>query len=618
MFFSAPFGIFTTPKITHKNITQMKKLICTVAVPLLAAMCGPSAAQAQTAYSNMVSNDAPVVYWNFDEPSGNARQVMPVVLDPTVNDLVPVNTATRVSHSAIGSGLNLGNAASFLVGDYFMVQALATSPTIVEGPWAIEFWIRLQGSQEFQRNNYLLSFGPGGGNAPAVLFDYIGGAQPRSGLEIYSSAGRSGAGPLIQDENWHHVVFAFYGNGIAGVSDRLDIYLDGALAAPNVRATFSSALSLTRFVAGTSAPQFAGLDGFEGELDEIAIYDLTGLTDESQVTAKVSQIAAGHFALAKGTGSYSQGVLADQPLLYWSFDEAEGNARQLAPFTAASPNNDLVPAGGATRVAHNDIGSGLGMGQAAHFPEGGFFRIGQMSLTNNVVPAPYLIEFWMQAQGDLETHPRNDYLINLGGNNDPAVLYDYVGATGPSGLELYRGGRTDYGPTVTDGNWHHVLFAVYGDGLSGVADRVDAYIDGAIAAQGIRGTFVTSQLTLTSMTVGSSLPQFAVFDGFEGNIDELAFYDLGSLTTEAEVTARAADIAARHYAAAQVPSLQMAYSGGMLTISWSASATGFNLESSPTLANPSWTAAGEPVIAGDRASVTVVPDGQARFFRLKK
>lgn len=120
------------------------------------------------------------------------------------------------------------------------------------------------------------------------------------------------------------------------------------------------------------------------------------------------------------------------------------------------------------------------------------------------------------------------------------------------------------------------------------------------------------------MIVGSSGPQFAVFDGFEGNIDEVAFYDLGAITTEAEVTARAADIAARHYAAPQVPMLQITLSGNMVTIIWDATAAGFHLEGSPSLTTPSWALAGEPTIADGKAMVTLNADGQARFFRLAR
>ena len=45
------------------------------------------------------------------------------------------------------------------------------------GPWGIEFWVQILGDNEgFLRNDYLMSFGGGGGNSPSVIFDYVGGA----------------------------------------------------------------------------------------------------------------------------------------------------------------------------------------------------------------------------------------------------------------------------------------------------------------------------------------------------------------------------------------------------------------------------------------------------------
>jgi hypothetical protein len=588
-----------------------------LAVILAAAALLPASVMSQTAYSTVVSNDAPVLYWNFDEPSGSALEVMPIVLPSTINDLAPAATATRLSHTVMASGLNLGNAASFLVGDYFMAENLAAYTNMIEGAWAIEFWMRAQGSIEFQRNNYLINLGSGGGNAPAVLYDYVGGAQPRGGLEVFSNGNRTGPGPVVSDFDWHHVVFVFYGNGTLGVADRADIYLDGTNM-PNVRSTFSSALNLARIVVGTSAPQFAGLDGFEGELDEVAIYDLTSLTTETAVTTKMSQVAAGHYALAKTTQPYAPGVLADQPLFYWNFDEESGNALQLAPLTVGAVRNDLLPLGEASRIDHTASGTGLALGQAAHIPEGGYFGISQLVVTNAAISAPWLIEFWMQAEGDLVTHPRNDYLINIG-NNTPAVLYDYVGASTSGGIELFHNAtRTGSGPAIVDPAWHHIILAYYGDGASGVADRCDIYMDGTNAAQNVRSTF-SSVLLLTSLTFGSSGAPYAVPDGFQGNLDELAFYDLGSLQTEEAVTQKAADLAARHYAAAQQPALQVSRSGNSLTISWSVSATGFGLESCSSLFTPSWIAVPETVTVVDgKARVTVVAEGPVRFFRLKK
>lgn len=579
------------------------------------------ALHAQTSYSTIVSNDTPILYWNFDEASGNAREMMPVSLPATVNDLAPVATASRVSHASLADGLNLGNAADFLVGDYFIVQNLAISTNALRGAWMLEFWMRVQGSQEFQRNNYLMNFGAGGGNSPAVLYDYVGGAQPREGLELFAAGERTGAGPVVTDQSWHHVLFAYYGNGTNGLADQLDIFVDGTNAAQNVRATFFSsgtaALVLTRFVVGTSAPQFAGLDGFEGNLDEIAVYDLRNFTNQLQVATKASQVASNHFNLAHSTQSYTQGVLADTPLLYWNFDEASGNALQLASVIPGPVKNDLAPKGGADRLSHTAASSGLALGNAAHIPVGGYFTIDQISFPTNAVSAPWLVEFWMQAEGSQEAQ-RNDYLLNLG-VNAPAVFYDYVGGAQPrQGLELYSGGRSGIGPVVADANWHHVLLAYYGDGVTGVADRLDIYLDGTNAAQNVRATFA-SALALSSLSFGTSGAQFATADGFEGNLDELALYDLASLATENNVTAKAADIAARHFAAAQQPSLAAYLAGGQLTISWNSSAIDFALESTTNLTTPSWSPVNvTPIVADGRSQVTVSATNQFRFFRLRK
>src|SRR5436309_12256460 len=116
---------------------------------------------AQTHYSAVVTNDHPALYWNFDEVSGNAKEIIPINLPTNINDLIPIANATRVSHSSLGDGLNLGNAASFQIGDYFMVSALATPTNSLAAPWALEFWMQVQGSLDFQRNNYLMNFGTG-------------------------------------------------------------------------------------------------------------------------------------------------------------------------------------------------------------------------------------------------------------------------------------------------------------------------------------------------------------------------------------------------------------------------------------------------------------------------
>ena len=68
-----------------------------------------------------------------------------------------------------------------------------------------------------------MNFGTGGENVPAVLYDYVGSAQPRYGLELFRiSVGWTGPGPLVSDTSWHHVVFVYYGNGTDGIANRAE------------------------------------------------------------------------------------------------------------------------------------------------------------------------------------------------------------------------------------------------------------------------------------------------------------------------------------------------------------------------------------------------------------
>ncbi len=588
-----------------------------VLVQLSLALLLPKTASGQNTYTTVVSNDLPVLYWNFNEESGNAKQLMPIVLPTTLNDLSPSNAATRISHSSQSFGLKLGNAASFLVGDFFFGSGLAVPTNSLAAAWALEFWVQVQGETEFLRNDYLMGFGPGG-NYPGILWDYIGAATPRYGLELFSAGRRTGAGPLITDLNWHHVVYAFYGDGVAGVANRLDIYFDGVLAAESIRGEFSAPISLTQVTIGTSTPQFAGPDGFEGNIDEVAVYSLGSATTEAQVTAKVTQIAS-HFGLAKTSDNYTQAVLADGPFLYWNFNESSGAALQLAPVASAPVNNDLVPSTEATRLAHAGQ-SGLGLGSAASFPTaGGRFSIGALQSPFPTLNGPWAMEVWMQAAGDTSGALLNDYLVNLG-NSAPAILFDYIGGANPNGgVELYGSGtRSGVGPSVEDHAWHHLFFAYYGDGVNGVADRLDIYLDGTNAFTNIRGNFAAALPLGSSLVVGTSSAQWAVADGFEGNLDELAIYNLNGLTTETAVETKVRDMAARHYAAAQgEPVLAISRTGNQLVISWKA-AVGYDLVSSSSVTGTWNTVGTTPVIENGIATVTVDITGQSQFYRLRK
>lgn len=585
-------------------------------------------AQAKAAnYTQAVLADRPALYWNFNEADGSARQLAPVTPDgtETSNDLVPTGDLLRYSHTELDTGLNLGRLIDLDGTGMMRAEDLALGVTALEAPWAIEFWMQALGPDDGRRSDYVLSMGQSGGNEPAVIFDYMG-AEEDNAIELFHLGGRTGSGPSINDSDWHHILIVSYGNGTVGVADRIEMFLDGASQGSNIRNTFTHGLNLdTQFIVGNSP---VPADGFEGRMDEVAVYSFAAVATETELQDKVADLAARRVQAARDTtAAYTATVLADKPILYYNFEETEGNAIQRAPVGAPpepAPENSLVSEG-AERASHADIGSGLDLGHAAQFNGATYFIAEDLNAPKLSLTAPWMLEFWLQVQGANEGL-RSDYLMNFGGGggNQPAVLFDYVGGLNPdNGLELYAGGRTGAGPVVGDAAWHHALFVYYGDGTTGVADKLDIYLDGVLAGSDARNTFGAALIVDSRFVVGTSAPQFAAGDGFEGRIDEIALYDLSSLSTEAAVTARAADYAARHFAAAvAIPvefTLEISLSGNQITVSWPALATGYRLEQTTTLTDPQWQAVdADPTPNGNLLQVTLAADGAARFLRLAR
>lgn len=508
-------------------------------------------AQEPTYYTTTVLGDSPLLYWSFDESGATdpAEQRAPVVANPvtTENDLVPVAGATRVDHATTGGLPRLGRAASLNGTNFFQSSGFRLPLTSLDGAWAVEFWMKVEGANASERADYLLNFGNAGAdNAPAFIYDF----KPDE-LEVFHGA-RTDAGPVVSDGQWHHVVWVYFGDGITGVADRMDAWLDGVNVG-NVRATFSRGIKLNeRLLVGAAVAD--GTNGFEGQIDELAVYDFGALPDEAAVAAAANNLA-GHFAGASaGADTYTNLVLAHGPLLYWNFDEADGSAlqRAAAPVFPAPDNalNQLQPQGAAYRVSHQSIASGLQLGQTLELSGADYFEALDLDAGVASVAAPWVVEFWMQVTGENAAN-RQDYLVNFGtspgGDNAPAFIYDF----NPDQLEIYQGARTANGPLISDGAWHHVLWAYYGNGVAGVGDGVDVFIDGVTLGRDVRGTFGRPINVADSLLVGAALP--GGINGFEGRIDELAVYRLGGVANVDAARARATDLAARHYQAAFGP-----------------------------------------------------------------
>ncbi len=236
-----------------------------------------------TAYGYAVLKDNPRFYWSFNEEAADSV-AQDLVRRQTNDHFAPQNDATR----AASASANLGQAAA-LDGDGDFFQVSGMNDWEMPGAWAVEMWVKSDGEnvEKYWMNAISAN---GSRNNPAVIYGYKG-----QHVEAYSPAGRTGeSGPTITDQDWHHLVVTFYGNGGGfGVADRVDIAMDGVVQTVD-RGGFSSGFALDgTIIFGAALANGAG--AFLGKMDELAFYDLSGLS-EAEVEAR-TQAIADHYSL---------------------------------------------------------------------------------------------------------------------------------------------------------------------------------------------------------------------------------------------------------------------------------------------------------------------------------
>jgi len=254
---------------------------CACAAALALAFVASTLHAQTTPYQNAVLSQSPLLYWTFDEPSGNAHSL---VNDVAANELQPLGTATRAASIATPGGLSLGSAAYFPLpnasaGGRFYAANLA--PTVTISNYAIEFWINLDNSV----TNQYISENRGAPNEPGAIYNF----RPDR-LEFF---GGNRTGAPATPNLWHHVVAGYYGTG-----GSLQIYLDGVQIAstlagdtPFTRSHVFEQLSIGGVIQGDN------VNPAKGFIDEYAIYDLSGFADLPARQGHVAKIAEHYTAV---------------------------------------------------------------------------------------------------------------------------------------------------------------------------------------------------------------------------------------------------------------------------------------------------------------------------------
>lgn len=250
-----------------------------------AIILAPNAVEAQL-YSELVIEDAPLVYWQFDN---DLRDSMGAVdLNPAASPELVEGPLGGQAFSSSGGG---AWAASFGVVE--LMELL---------DFTYEFWINLSGPNE---GNYILQrHGGGGDRAGENSLIYRNG-----GIEFINT----GPGDLVdtpfvalpdETDEWVHFVLVSDFDAAA-----IYIYINGELA-------FEGESFLEPFYGGNDFEFYVGAQRqnpeaavFNGAMDELAIYG----------TALSAERVAAHYA-ATTAEDYAAAVIADQPLTYWRFE----------------------------------------------------------------------------------------------------------------------------------------------------------------------------------------------------------------------------------------------------------------------------------------------------------
>jgi hypothetical protein len=300
----------------------------------------------------------------------------------------------------------------------------------------------------------------------------------------------------------------------------------------------------------------------------VTVTNLTGATNSATVLVQVGNNMA----------RYQATVLGENSLIsYYTFDASDAqDARNAHPGTVANTVTFETGPGGVTNLSLTLDGTGhIDLGQVADF-----------DFTNG----SGTVEGWIRPNW---SNPAN---------YDPCIFADrdQAGSVWSVHMSRWKTEIVNFSsgaqslPINSDSAWHHYAI-VFDDGA------VSMYWDGQP-----RGSFFQSINSFLAKTtqLGSSAPTTTT-EGWMGGLDEVAFYS----------DALGAEAIWNHYLAmVGPPSLSYSLAGTQLTLSWPADATGFILESAPSLPATTWT----PVSGVVNNQVTVDASVGMRFFRLRK
>jgi len=233
-------------------------------------------------------------------------------------------------------------------------------------------------------------------------------------------------------------------------------------------------------------------------------------------------------AAPAATITYRNLVLADNPLVYYEFDETSGTTAANSAATGATYTGTFNTSGGSITVGQSSFAQG---GTAYNF--GGGFVGSASALTSSL--SEWTVEAWVNY--DSAKNSSSNFLSNDQGGWNDDVLFgigaeDGTQGVGPGQVGFVHQGnpgeiRETVASTISSGQWYHVVMTG-----SETAGALQLYVNGLLVdsntdlANGATFNGADGFGTAAHLTVGAARADSA--DGgyrpYDGLLDELAIY----------------------------------------------------------------------------------------------
>lgn len=440
-----------------------------------------------TPYSRQVRADGATHYWRLGESDER-------IMYDWGSQAVDLKTFGGVSAGDPGAILNSTEGAAAFSGDRHGYAATLSSEAATSAATA-ELWFKTTTTQ----GGRLLGMGSSYGDS--LTHDrniYLNNAGQLTFAADPHAIKRVTSEQRYNDGEWHHVVATISPGGMR-------LFVDG------VRVGFNSAATSTEPMQGYWQLGGGNLNGwpatgssrhFAGTIDEAAIYP-TALTQD-QIRDHYRK-SGRSFDVPSVADDYGRAVRADEPWLYWRFDEHDGSV--IGDFSGNAQNGE--PHGNPGFGRPSEVVPG---GSAMSF-DGRDDSVGAVTPVTN--PTVFSIETWFNT-----TTTTGGKILGFGNHSSGlSTRYDrhlYLNPEGQLNFGVWPGSAT----TITssdrynDGHWHHAVATLGPDGMK-------LYVDGQLVANGpnTQAENFTGYWRVGGDQTWSGAPYFA------GQIDETAVYD---------------------------------------------------------------------------------------------